>query len=160
MDPRLNQLGGGYPSFGPLNVKLHARFGRRARQYMGDQALAEGRDIDFYRNHPDPMVKAKIQRKFYTDPKLQQLMFGVARNEGEPLADWHARIPEALGPALNMTPEDRQQVYKQFQQQRGAYSGAYNRPNPLGQNYPEAVYWHRRQLFPTAGVIPLHLRLG
>ena len=159
-DDRLSQLGGGYPTFGPLNKTLRARFGMRLRQYLGDQALAEGHDINWYRNHPDPRVRNRLVNNFFKDPKLQEKIFGTARLERGSLPDWHARIPEALGPALKMTPEDRQQVYKQFQQQRGAYSGAYNRPNPLGQNYPEAVFWHRRRLFPTAGVIPLHLRLG
>ena len=157
MDPRLNQVGGGYASFGPLNKTLGTRFKMRLRQYMGDQARAEGHDIDWYRNHPDPRVRRRVEHKFYKDPKLQENIFGTARFEGESLPDWHARMPEALGPALNMGDEARQQLYKQFQKNRGAYMAVPNQDTSSDFVAPE---WGPWQLFPTAGLIPLHLRLG
>ena len=165
-DPRLHQVGGGYASFGPLNKTLGTRFKMRLRQYLGDQARAEGHDVNWYRNHPDPRYRSRVVNNFFKDPKLQENIFGTARFEGESLPDWHARMPEALGPALHMEDEDRHRLYKQFQDTGVAYShpqgqGFSQAPLPaLGNGLGYRVLDFNNPPQPHAGVIPLHLRLG
>ena len=170
MDDRLDQVGGGHATFGPLNKTLRARFGMRLRQYLGDQARAEGHDVNWYRNHPDPRYRSRVVNNFFKDPKLQELMFGTALNQGETLPNWHARMPENLGPALSLDREGKNRLYKQFNKES---LGAYEHPEEdevramgvaplpaLGNGLGYRVLDFNNAPQPHAGVIPLHLRLG
>ena len=163
----MQDLGGGNANFGPLDKTLRTRFKMRLRQYLGDQALAEGRDVNFYRNHPDHRVRKRVEYNFYHDPKLQELMFGTALNQGETLPNWHARMPENLGPALSLDREGKNRLYRQFNKEsEGAYMhplglGFSQAPLPaLGNGLGYRVLDFNNALQPHAGVIPLHLRLG
>ena len=128
--------------------------------YLRDKARAEKRDPYVYPAH----WKALARNDFLNDPKVQEQLFGVgnARYENESTEMWQRRMGYATNPN-RMAPmyqgpsypnANKLNLYKQHQ-----YAQYQHPQGPDYTGMPPVVV-NPRQLFPTAGVIPLHLRLG
>ena len=121
----------------------------RMYDYLEDKADAEGRSSKYYTENPTQM--AKINRQFWGDPKVQEHLFGVgnARYVNEPIGNWYKRLN------LDNSPNQAAEQIEHYKQMSDSA-----KVNPKGRlaNLQQDLF--ARQLFPTAGLIPFHLRLG